>query len=423
MSEAIDDRTYEQVFDIEGEVERAGASLVQDPYPIWARLMAEAPVHKGTLGECMGLAPEEGIYLPGFEYFTALSFAAVSNVFTRKADFSSEFYHDIGIKQSLGDNILSMDGPRHRRYRNLIQEFFQPAASEGWWRERVIDRLVDELVGRFESADRVEINSQFFARLPMLTVTEAFGMSPREGMDFRRYTQVAIHPNGPLEERAEAAQASDRILQAVVQARQAEPQDDIISRLAVAELPEEDGSTRRLTVEEIVSYCRLIVFAGGGTTWRQLGTTFFALMNHRDQLEAVMADRSLLQNAVLEAARWNVNVPLFTRKAIRDTTLEGVEIPKGAVVHVCIGAANRDPSRWEDPDRFDVFRPIQRSAAFAAGHHSCLGQHVARQEIEAALNAIFDRFPNIRWDPEHAPPKLSGDLIHRGPGPLHVLLH
>ena len=209
----------------------------------------------------------------------------------------------------------------------------------------------------------------------------------------------------------------------MVRERQAEPREDLISRLVEAELPEEDGSTRPLTVEEIVAFCRLIVFAGGGTTWRQLGITLFALLNHRDQLEAVMADRSLVQDAILEAARWNVNVPLFPRKAIRDTELEGVAIPKDAVMYVCIAAANRDPARWEDPDRFDLFRPLQRSAAFAAGAHSCLGQHVAREEIAVALNTLFDRFPKLRWDDSQPAAKLTGSISQRGPGPLHVLLH
>ena len=106
----------------------------------------------------------------------------------------------------------------------------------------------------------------------------------------------------------------------------------------------------------------------------------------------------------------------------RDTVLEGVEIPAGSVMHLCLGSANRDPSRWERPDEFDVFRPVQRSLAFAAGAHSCLGQHVAREEMLGALNALLDRFPNMRWDPAYPPAKLSGSLLSRGPGPLHVLL-
>jgi cytochrome P450 len=219
-----------------------------------------------------------------------------------------------------------------------------------------------------------------------------------------------------------ATQSANAILEHVVRQRKAQPQDDIISRLAQAVLKEEDGTSRHLTVEEIIAFCRLIVFAGGGTTWKQLGITTFALLNNPEQLEAVKADRSLLPNAVLESARWYPNDPVFPRKARRDTVLQGMEIPAGAVMHLCLGSANRDPDRWENPETFDIFRPVQRSVAFAAGAHSCLGQHVAREEMFGALNVLFDRFPNIRWDPAMPPPKLSGSLLSRGPGPLHVLL-
>ena len=134
------------------------------------------------------------------------------------------------------------------------------------------------------------------------------------------------------------------------------------------------------------------------------------------------AAESLLDAAILEAVRWYPQ-PLFPRKVMRDTELHGVELPAGAHLHLCLGAANRDPARWDDPDRFDIRRPFKRSLAFAAGAHSCLGQHVARAEISAALGALFDRFPNIRWDPAAPPAYLTGSLVQRGPGALRVLLH
>jgi cytochrome P450 len=316
-----------------------------------------------------------------------------------------------------------MDGLRHRRYRDLIQAYFQPAAAGNWWREKVIIGLVDQLIGTFEKDGRVDLNSQFFSRLPMHTVTAGFGMSPSEGVEFRHHIQRSTVHGIPPGEMTAAMNDAGRVLEAVIRARQAEPQDDIISKLAHGMLEEEDGSQRRLTVEEISSFCRLIVFAGGGTTWRQLGITTFALLSNPDQLDAVIQDRSLLSNAILESVRWNPTDPVFPRKAKHDTTLHGVDIPKGAVMHLCLSSANRDPSRWENADKYDIHRPVNRSLAFAAGHHSCLGQHVARQEMMIALSALFDRFPNIRWDPSKPPAKLTGGMLQRGPGALHVLLH
>jgi cytochrome P450 len=419
----VDENGYDDLFKIENAAEAVGGAI-DDPYPIWAELLATGPVHRGTLAECMGLPPERnggGLYQPGVTYYSVFSFAAVSDVFTRKDDFSSGVYVDMGTSQRFGDSILNMDGLRHRRYRDLVQAYFQPAAAQSWWRDKVIANLADELIGRFEKERSVDLNSQLFARLPLHTMTTGFGMSFQEGVEFRRHMLRSVYGTMP-EERSASMSAAARVLEHVILQRQQKPQDDLISKLAHAVLEEDNGSRRKLTVEEIASFCRLIVFAGGETTWRQLGIATFALLNHPDQLKEVARDRSLLQNAIMESTRWNPD-PLFPRKVRKDTVLHGVELPRDAVLHLCLGAANRDPSRWKDPEKYDLHRPVQRSVAFAAGAHSCLGQHVARQEIAVTLGALFDRFPNIRWDPSKPPAKLTGSLAQRGPGPLHVLLH
>jgi cytochrome P450 len=401
-----------------------GAGLVDDPWPIWATLLASGPVHKGTLAECMGMPPElcgGSLYRPGTTYYSVFSFAACSDVFIRKDDFGSEAYIDMGVRHEFGDTILNMDGIRHRRYRDVVQQYFMPNMAHDWWRTKVIAGLVEELIAAFQDETSVDLNARFFAPLPLHTVTSGFGMSFDQGLQFRGHMLNTLHAANP-EERAKAKAAAGEVLQKVVSERRAHPRDDLISRLAHTDLTEEDGSTRKLLTEEIVSFCRLIVFAGGETTWRQMGNALYALLNHPEQLAEVIADRTLIGDAVLESLRWLPD-PLFARKVKRDTLLEGMELPAGAHLHVCLGAANRDPSRWQNPDTFDIHRPFQRSVAFAAGAHSCLGQHVARQEIAAALGALLERFPKLRWDPSYPPARLSGNLAQRGPGPLHVLLH
>lgn len=421
MTEMLGEHDLDDMFDIDDDAERNGGGVVGDPYPIWADLLAQGPVHKGGIGGLTGRSDDRGaMYIDGMEHYSVFSFAGVSEVFTRKDDFDSGHYQDMG---TFTDTILAMDGPGHRRYRDLIQDHFQPAQASGWWRERVIAGLVEELVKQFENRDRVDLNSQFFARLPMQTVTAGFGLSAQEGLEFRRGLLRAMAQATPPQQKMEAMQAASAILEKVIRERQVEPRDDVISRLCKAEFTEEDGSKRLLTVDEVASFCKLIVFAGGGTTWKQLGITTFALLNNPEQMEQVRADRSLLPKAILEGARWYPNDPVFARKAMRDTELQGTEIPKGAIMHLCLGAANRDPARWENPEVYDLNRPVQRSLAFAAGAHSCLGQHVAREEMLGAINALLDRFPNMRWDPDQPPAKLSGGLISRGPGPLHVLLN
>ena len=182
------------------------------------------------------------------------------------------------------------------------------------------------------------------------------------------------------------------------------------------------GERRPLTDAEILSQAKLIMLAGGGTSWRQMGITLWALLTHPQQLEAVKADRSLVDAAIEEGVRWNPTDPIFSRLAVEDFTTEDTHVPAGAVVDICLGAANRDPDRWDAPDGFNLHRPPKGHLGFGIGPHSCMGRHVASAEIAAAVNLLLDRFPAIRLNPEAPAPYLTGGLEQRGISALSVLL-
>jgi len=211
------------------------------------------------------------------------------------------------------------------------------------------------------------------------------------------------------------------VLMRLMNERRTEPKDDLISRFVHADIQNEDGTQRKLTDEEVMRYCVLIVHAGGGTTWRQMGITIMALLNHPEQLEALHKDRSLLRQAIQEATRWYPTDMAFLRYVAKDTVFEGVEMKAGSVAYLCLATANRDRKQWEDPDSFNILRPQKRHFAFGAGAHACLGQHLSRQEMEVALNAMLDRLGDLRWDPDYPPARMGGGtLIGRGPEALHV---
>ena len=176
------------------------------------------------------------------------------------------------------------------------------------------------------------------------------------------------------------------------------------------------------TDREIVINARLVMLAGGGTSWRQFGITLWALLTHRDQLEAVRADRKLVDDAIEESVRWNPTDPVFSRLVAADTELDGLFMPAGAVLEICLGAANRDPARWDNPDLYDLHRPPQGHLGFGIGTHLCLGRDVARSEIHVGLNALLDAFPNLRLDPAAPAPYLTGGLEQRGVSAVPVLL-
>ena len=144
------------------------------------------------------------------------------------------------------------------------------------------------------------------------------------------------------------------------------------------------------------------------------------LLSNPEQLDAVRNDRTLVPRAIEEALRWDGPLTVLTRQALRDTTIDDVAIAAGTKIDVVTGSANRDPARFADPDRFDIFRPQSRHMAFAYGAHVCIGQYLARLEMSHALNALLDRLPNLRLDPDFPPPRVVS-FNSRAPQAIHVL--
>jgi cytochrome P450 len=192
----------------------------------------------------------------------------------------------------------------------------------------------------------------------------------------------------------EASNQLARYLLPIVLDRRARPADDLISELALAEI---DGQA--LSDQEIVSYLRLLLPAGSETTYCSIGNLLFALLTHRDQLDDIRRDEAFVPQAIEELLRWEPAIPFIPRLAARDVTIAEADIPAGARVTVCLGAANRDETRFAEPDRFDIHRPEQQQLAFASGPHMCLGMHLARMEMRVVLDAVLDRLPDIELVP------------------------
>lgn len=184
--------------------------------------------------------------------------------------------------------------------------------------------------------------------------------------------------------------------------------------LAQAEL---DG--QRLTDDEIIAFLRLLLPAGAETTYRSSSNLMFGLLSNPDQLAALRDDRSLMPQAIEEGVRWDPPLTSIGRTCTKDTMVEGVLIPAGSPVQVCMAAANRDPSRWERPDEFDIFREPKQHMSFAFGPHMCLGMHLARMETTVAVSALLD-LPDLRLDPDAVDVHVSG-LAFRAPAALPVV--
>ena len=417
------DSRYEEMFSVEKEVAHAGGTLITDLYPKLATLRQGGAIHCGDLEKTLTGKPN-GQFVNGRPHYTTMTFDAGSKVLLDNKTYTSAHYQEMaGVMMSIGHTILTMSGQEHTRYRTAIQPMMQREQAMSWWKDKWITPFVAQLVDDIAAQETKSVDLSFAlcARLPMHTVTAAYGLSSEEALDFRDNLLGSMAPQLTPEQRAGAIAKVRNVLLTAVAERRKERRDDLISRLIDSPFKDAEGKPSSLSDEDILSFSRLLLLAGGGTTFRQMGILIFALLSNRDQLEALRADRSLMQGAIEESLRWECTDPLFHRLSTKDTVVGGTEIPEGAIIDVCLGAGNRDPQRWENPDQYDLHRPEQRHLGFAAGAHSCLGRFVASAEMTSAVNALLDRFPNLRLDdraPE--PTRIIGALQARGVNHLRV---
>ena len=407
----LDGARLRELFDLRSSLNEAtGGGYQDDPDPVWHRLRETGPVHEGTVHELMGHDKPtfwHGLPEPDRPHFSAFSFAACDAAFRDETVFASS---PDAIKANLSEagfesSLFMMGGARHRRYRGLVQPSFVPAKAQ-WWIANWVEQTVHALIDNFIDNGHAELNVDFCAAIPVLTITGSFGVPVEQALEIRN----TVRDPGKVIE----------VVAPIVAARREKPQDDLISVLVQAELTDEDGSQHTLSDAEIYSFSVLLLTAGSGTTWKQMGITLVALLQRPEVLDAIRSERSLLRPAIEEALRWMPTDPMFSRWVTQDTELEGVKLPKGSVAHLCVGAANHDPARWDDPDRFDITRRMKPGLGFGRGAHICLGMHVARAEISTGIGALLDRLPNLRLDPCAPPPRYIG-LYERGATEIPVV--
>jgi len=393
-----------------------GQGTVRNPYPRYAEWRRVSPVRRVELDDLEPVMRVQGRMLFGGELppiYQALSHDAVVEVLRDGERFSSQGYaRTMGLV--FGHSILEMDGPEHTRSRGVIQQAFSKRALERWERE-LVKPVVDGYVDRFVARGHADLVRELTFPFPVSVIAHMLGLDAADHADFHRWA-VELISLGIDPARGFAASASLKALFARVLAeRRAEPREDLISVLALAEL---DGT--RLDDEAIFAFLRLLAPAGAETTYRSSSNLFFALLTHPAQLDAVRRDRSLVPRAIEEGLRWESPLTGIQRTCTRATEVQGVAIPAGALVLVNLASANHDESRYERPDEFDIFRAAKTHMAFAFGPHRCLGMHLANMESRVVLETLLDRLPNLRLDPEAKDPHVTGAMF-RSPLALPVV--
>ena len=388
------------------------AGDVRDPYPMMAEIRAGSPVLEVNIGARPGRyrhddnAPKIPIL------FTVTSYEYAQQVLTDNVRVSSAGYAAT-IGQVMGRTILEMDPPEHLRHRALVARAFRARVLDQW-SDAVIGGCVSELISAFAGDGQADLIRQLTFPFPVRVIARILGLPEADWPRFVRLSTelIAVMRNW---DRALAASRELRGYFAdIITERRRNTRDDLVSQLIRAEV---DG--HRLSDDEIYPFLLLLLPAGAETTYRSSSNLLFGLLSHPDQLDAVRADRSLVPQAIEEALRWESPLLTVARVATEDVELAGVKIPEGGFVAVSLGAANRDPARYSDPDAFDIFRDPTQHISFGDGPHRCLGMHLARLETSVLLNAVLDRLPNLRLDPAAEDPHIHG-LIFRSPPDLPV---
>jgi cytochrome P450 len=402
-----DDDTYDP---FEAFNAHFGAGAVTTLYPAYAEMRAKCPVQPtAELFSRLGIEDPMGdAAMPSTSVFT---FRGVDQALRDRDGYSVSSYAPLELL--LGHTLLSMDEPEHMRVRRLVVHAFGPSAMRSW-RERSVIPAVNRLLDVFATRGQADLVAEFTFPFPVYVIAGILGLPEGDlALFHRRAVEIVsmIHPERSLR----ASQRLADYFAGIITARRADPRDDVISLLTQATIDDE-----ALSDQEIIDFCRLLLPAGAETTYRSSSNLLFALLKHPDQLAAVTADRSLIPQAVEEGLRWETPVTGCARVAVHDTTIEDIAIGEATQVTLSLAASNRDPARHERPDEFDVLRKGRPHVSFGFGNHVCLGSHLARMETAVALNAVLDRLPGLRLDPDADPVEIQG-LHFRAPPRLPVV--
>lgn len=378
--------------------------MTGQPYEQWGRAREVCPVIKSD-GSMMG-TPERASY-------QITRWDDVEGVLRDGATFSSTINAE-HIGQFMGELILAMDGKEHRSYRNLVSHAFRASQLEQWG-EAAIEPAINESIDAIAPLGRADLVRDITSRYPVRVICAIVGVPVEDSQQFHQWSeQINTGPLNP-EVGMVASRAMREYLEPLVADRRANPQGDLLSDLVHAEI---DGEV--LSDEKLYGFLRLLLPAGAETTFRVMGNALAALLTQPGVLERVRADRELIPALVEETLRWESSVTQVSRVATTDTEVAGCPIPKGSPIGVITASANHDATRYEHAEDFDLDRPAQNHMAFGTGQHQCLGMHLARLELRIGLNAILDRLPNLRIDPDADPLVIEG-LAFRGPVALPVL--
>lgn len=381
-------------------------SFKKNPYLQYGRLRAAEPLHfSAALGAWVLTRYEDCVaVIRDHETFSSDARNAggpIAEVIARQREASS---------LGRAETILGLDPPRHTVLRALVSRAFTPRRVQEL-RPHIEDIARTLLDATGDEFDLMEALAQ---PLPVIVIAELLGISPDDRLRFKAWSNAIADTTNLLQNEAMQARAQQATLELVeyfgreIDARQAHPRDDLITALVQAE---EDG--RKLRREDVLAFCILLLVAGNETTTNLIGNGLAALLDHPEAMAALREDPDRIPDAIEEMLRFDSPVQGLARFATRDVDLGAARIGKGDIVLAMVGAANRDPEAFADPDAFDLVRGGGRHLSFGQGIHYCLGSPLARLEADVVFRTLLGRFAEIELGVLGI--ERGGTLLLRGP--------
>jgi len=367
--------------------------FVSDPYRLYRWLREREPVRKDPLAPVWVLTRYDDVA------------ATLRDGRFRKDPFAAERLRreareQLGAAQKRVDadevSMLFLDPPQHTRVRAAFARAFTPASLAAL-RPR-IELICRERVDRVHASGQMELIADLAYPLPVIVIAEMLGFPAEDYEKFKRWSDEmteSLALNATEAQHSRAGEAREQLrdyFDRVVLPMKNRPVDSLISRLLETE--DQAGALGR---EEIFTNSVLLLAAGHETTTNLIGNGVLALMQHRDQWERLVAEPSLIESAVEEILRYDSPVQWTSRVAGEGIEMGGQTVRAGEIVLGCVGAANRDPAKFGEPERFDIGRSDNKHLSFGAGVHFCLGAALARMEAQVVLSMLIERYPRMKW--------------------------
>lgn len=391
---------------------------VKNPYPLYSWLRERQPVRKDPLAPVWVLTRYDDVA------------TILRDSRFKKDPFESERLPRL-VRKQLGVtaeesrvdletiSMLFLDPPSHTRVRGVFSRAFTPA-SLAELKPR-IELITRKRLDRVEESGRMDVIADLAYPLPVIVIAELLGFPAEDYPNIKKWSDdfaASLALTATTEDHAIAAKSRVQIREYfddVVLGLHQRPRDTLLQRLLASE--EDPGGLNR---EEIFSNCVLLLSAGHETTTNLIGNGILALMRHRDQWDLLVREPGLLESAVEELLRFDCPVQWTSRVAGEEIEMSGRTIPAGDIILGCVGAANRDPEKFAEPDRLDIRRDGSKHLSFGTGIHYCLGAALARMEFGIVLGEMSTRFPAMRLAPGRV--KWLKGLTFRGVKKLPVVL-